>query len=408
MPALDLYRASANPTPQQLLDVCSQFMPIVNAIGKKSWDEVVDTAQHLSEQILGHYQGLEAVSQETQGLGRPGEKLPYQIFYVFLYACVKDHPAMGLIMEELEKLYADGTDRRAIAGMQGLWQGTLLDMIAAPKLWAEDGTLKYSPSAYAQMHLNPLYRQITDHWHKGVPGIQKILDDYPQMNESSRKLMDAELCYMVYKWTETDDHPLRLLLADKLNVGFDGRARFENLLDRLDFASDNEFEQRFEFAFSLIKPLPKFKADWVFKGIDEYITRRMSDDEDHMEFKLDSPERVVPRLVRILETAKAYGYSPLQQIHKDSHVSAPQCDDRDILLVLIKGGFTTNPDDIDMEVAWREAAMIAADEDVLLSLDLNEKDLVQLSRHKGTPGIRAALLKTTTGRDVLFGQDLGL
>lgn len=408
MPSLDLYSASKNPTPEQLVEVCAQFMPILNAVGKATWREVTDTAKKLAEQILGHYQTLEAVSIETQHLSKPGEKLPSQVFHVFLYACVEEHPAMGLIMEELEKLYADGTDPKAQVSMQSLWKGSLLNTVSPPKLWAEDGTLKYSPSAYAQMNLNTLYRQITEHWNQGVPGIQKILDDYQLMNESSRKLMDAELCYMVYKWTLSEDHPLRVLLADKLNVGFDGRARLENLIERLDFESTSEFEERFEFAFALIKSLPKLKADWVFKAIDDCITRSMNGGIDDVQFKLDCPEQSVLRLARILESASAYGYSPLPQIYREYLIQGEEFKEQDVLEDLIRVGFTTDPDDIDMAVAWREAAIIAADERLILSLDLNEQDLAQLSIRKKGPGIRAALLKTTTGREIVFGQDLGL
>lgn len=408
MSSLDLYSTSNNPTPEQLVAVCAKFMPILNAVGKATWREVTDTAQRLAEQILGHYQTLEAVSRATQHLGKPGEKLPYQVFHVLLYACVEEHPAMGLIMDELEELYADGSDPKAQVSMQGLWQGALLNTVNPPRLWAEDGTLKYSPSAYAQMNLNTLYRQITEYWNQGVPGIQKILDDYPLMNESSRKLMDAELCFMVYKWTLSEDHPLRVLLADKLNVGFDGRARFENLIERLDFEDRFEFEQRFEFAFALLKPLPKYKADWVLKAVDDCISRSLNCDSGDVEFKLDCPEQSIPRLVKILEVASAYGYSPLPQIHKDIGVSEGEFDEHEVLRNLIKGGFTADSDNIDMGIAWREAAMIAADEKLILSLDLGERDLAQLSIRKKAPGLRAALLKTTTGREIVFGQDLGL
>ncbi|AXH59852.1 hypothetical protein [Pseudomonas amygdali] len=408
MSSLDLYSASNNPTPEQLLDVCARFMPILNAVGKKTWVEVTDTAQRLAEQILGHYQTLGAVSKETRHLSKPGEKLPYQVLHVFLYACVDEHPAMGLIMEELEKLYADGTDPKAQIFMQGLWKGSLLNMATPPKLWAEDGTLKYSPSAYAQMHLSTLYRELTDRWREGVPGIQKVLDDYPLMNEASKKLIDAELCFMVYKWTQSEDHPLRILLADKVNVGFDGRARFENLIENLDFETVSEFEERFEFAFALLKGLPKYKVDWVLKAIDGCIAGSMNSGIDDVQLKLDCPEQCIPRLVKILEAASAYGYSPLPQIYREYSTPAEEFKDQEVLEDLISMGFTADPDDIDMAVAWREAAIIAADEKLILSLDLDEQDLAQLSIRKNGPGIRAALLKTTTGRDIVFGQDLGL
>ena len=409
MPRLDLYHHSPNPSPEQLVKVCDEFLKMVR---DSDWKSVAESAEHLAEQILGHYQSLPAVSQETAGLARAGEKLPHQVFYVFLYACVRDHSTMGRVMGEMEALYSDGEDHRAIASMLGLWQNVDLIMAPRPKLWDFEGKLKYSPSAFAQMHENTLCQQIIDYWKVGVQGVQKILDDYPLMNECSRQLIDNHLCRMVYERLELEDHPLRRLLADKLDAVEDCQMRFKALIQCIDYVSDALFDDRFSFAFSLAKSLPEDKRLLAFKGIDDCIHADMTgkvveESEDDVTL-LNEPKMSVDRLVKILEAAQNLGYSPLPQFHSDYGSSSKGSNDRDMMQVLLKNGFSPERKKMDVVTAWVEATMIAADEDFLLSFDMNEKLLAQLSSRKGTPGLRKALLETNTGRDIALGQDLGL
>lgn len=409
MPRLDLYSNSPNPSPEQLIEVCDHFLKLFR---DGDWKIAVESAEHLAEQILGHYHSLPAVSQETAGLSRIGEKLPHQVFYVFLYACVRDHSATGQVMEELEALYSDGEDHRARASMLGLWQNVDLVFVPRPKLWNSEGKLKYSPSAFVQMHENALYHQIIDYWKVGVPGVQKILSDYPLMNEPSRQLIDSHLCRLVYERAESEDHPMRVLLADKLDAAEDCQMRLKTLIQGIDYVSDQLFDERFRFAFSLVQSLPEDKRSLAFKGIDDCINTAMSaevveEGEDDATL-LEEPQMSVRRLVKILEAAQGSGYSPLPKFHSNYRSSLEGFSDRDMMQVLLNGGFSPERKKMDVVTAWVEAAMIAADEAFLLSFDLNEKLLAQLSSKKGTPGLRKALLATNTGRDIALGQDLGL
>lgn len=409
MPRLDLYSHSTNPSPEQLVEVCDQFFKMIR---ESDWKSVAESAEHLAEQILGHYQGLPAVSQETAGLARSGEKLPYQVLYVFLYACVRDHSTMGQVMEELEVLYADSEDHRAKASMLGLWQSVDLILVPRPRLWSSDGDLKYSPSAFAQMHKSTLNQQIIDYWKIGVAGVQKILDDYPLMNESSRHLMDSHLCSLVYEKVGFEDHPLRLLLADKLDAVEECQMSFKTLIQGIDYVSHSLFDERFSFAFSLARSLPEDKRQLAFKGIDDCIHTAINGEvveEGEDDFTLlEEPLMSVNRLVKILEAAQNFGYSPLPQLRYNDTSIEKGRNDRDMMQVLLKNGFSPVRKKMDVVTAWSEATMIAADEEFLLSFDLSETLLAQLSSKKGTPGLRKALLATNTGRDIALGQDLGL
>ncbi|AXH59585.1 hypothetical protein [Pseudomonas amygdali] len=409
MPRLDLYRHSPNPSPEQLVEVCDQFL---KNTGEGDWQSVAQSAEHLSEQILGHYQTLKGVSQETTGLARVGEKLPHQVFYVFLYACLREHSSTGRMMEELESLYSDGEDSRARASMLGIWQSINLIMVPRPKLWGCDGKLKYSPSAFALMHESTLREQILCYWKMGAPGVQKILDDYSLMNESSRKLIDHHLCRLVYQSADSECHPARVILADKLDVVEDYQMRFKTLIQGIDYVSDQLFDERLSFAFSLAQSMPAEKLRQAFKGIDDCIYAAMHEegfDENGEDLTLlEEPQLSVRRLVKILETAQAFGYSSLPQIHRCYRTSLEGRTDRDMMQDLLRGGFSPERQKMDVVTAWAEATLIAADEDYLLSFDLSEKLLAQLSGKKGTPGLRKALLATSTGREIALGQDLGL
>lgn len=409
MPSVDLYSHSTNPSPAQLIKVCDDLLSkLVFNQNKPPAVEFLKDAEALAEQILGHYQSLSALAGELRGLAHPESKLPYQVLNVFMYAGVREHASFAEIIKQLDDLYGDEKDQRALAAMSGLTQDNYLMLVPKPSLWGDDGRLKYSPRVFRHMHRNTYIREVSAFFAKGDEGVRKILADYAQMDEASRNMLDEDLRKRVYRSLMPDDHPTRWLLRGKLDDVRDGLIRFEKLFLCVDHADVKDgFEDRLEHAFSLLESLDKHKADEVLKGIATCIREWMTDQSGTVRNLSDEPDLVVPRLVRVLERARPMGFEALPEVAKHTLSDTKQSPKRHIEYIL-DGGFRDEWGNLGTESAWAEAAAIACDENYLLSLGLSEKHLAILSAQKGTPGLRQALQKTDTGREIVFGQDLGL
>lgn len=61
-----------------------------------------------------------------------------------------------------------------------------------------------------------------------------------------------------------------------------------------------------------------------------------------------------------------------------------------------------------LRTLWMEALVLCMDEETLLSEVKEEHVLAWLAQVRRSEGIKAALQKTNTGRDILMAQDLGL
>ncbi|MBD8089122.1 hypothetical protein IFT48_03940 [Pseudomonas fluorescens] len=408
MPNFDLYSQSPNPTPEQLIKVCDDLMShIKSAENRPKIEDVLTATESLAEQILGHYQNLPAVAQEVSAFARQGQKMPYQLMNVFFYACVREHPSLNTMLNEVHAVYGDEQDRTAFASLKGMLQDSALMLMPRPTLWDAEGVLKYNPKAFSHMHSRTYLRQVSALFAEGEAGVQKILDAYPMLDDASRAMLDEDLIRRVYRSVVADDDPVRWLLRERLNTVEDGLVRFEKLFDLVDRDDDvGGFEDRFEHAFSLVESLPKDQANEVLMGISKCIREWMTDDSGLVR-NLDEPELVIPRLVRVLERARPFGIDGLAEVAKHTLSSAKESP---ALLVgfILDGGFDTGSNDLDTPTAWVEAAVVACEEDFLLSLGLDERHLAKLTRYKGTPGLRQALLKSDTGRAIVFGQDLGL
>lgn len=427
MPTFDLYAHSNNPTPEQLISVCDQFMSFVQGrsnhtkalselvrrvAGATEKDkpfhpyDILGAAESLAEQILGHYQSLGAVAEELSGFCGQKEKLPYQVFYVFAYACVREHSSLGVMLEEVDLLYRDQTDHKAWAALQGMFQDTMLMMVPRPALWDEEGVMRYSPSAFSNMHHTAFTRQLSDYFSRGWDGVKKILDDYPRMNEASQQLMDAELCKRVYRSTLAEDDAIRGLLADKLDDVEDGKVRIERLFADLDNPNALvDFETRLEHVFSVLDFLDSQGTDQVFDVMRSVIKDWLVDDDRG---QLSEPQMAVSNLVGLLERAKDYGFNALDEVAAHLPNIAMGTPRRFAAETILDGGFVEDLREMDASELWKKAALIVADEDYLLSLGLKESHLIELVRFRPTPGIRKAAQAFDKGRDAVFGQDLGL
>ncbi|WP_410950853.1 hypothetical protein [Pseudomonas sp. S1(2024)] len=410
MPRFDLFSLSPNPTPEQLLATGKEFVDfLIGDRGKKpDVYELLQAAEDLAEQILGHYHSLQNVADVLAYRCTPPQKLPYQVLYVFLYACVREHPSLGVMLDEVDTLYGDGLDHKAYATVRSLLREVTLMMVPRPKLWGENGELKYQPKAFSHMHGASFTRQVSDLFFDRANGVQKILDDYPRMNEASRALMDEELSKRVYRSMMSADDPVRVLLRDKLDDVKDGRARFATLFSELDNLDDQVgFEMRLEHAFALVAELPTTQASQVLDEINVCIRDWMTDHGEGI-MRFNHPTVVVPRLVAVLERAQSYGFNALEEVARNVGYMSLQTLNKAMVECLLDEGFCTNPWELDAADAWKEAALRVTDEAYYLSLGLRPKHLTQLLKIKDTPGIRQALLTSDVGREHILCQDLGL
>lgn len=410
MSTFDLYSESPNPSPEQLLAVCERFSSEVkNKSQHTGWDDHLQIAQRLAEQILGHYQSLHAVSSELLGLRQFNAKLPTAVLEVFLYACSQDHGSLSILIDEIESLYGDEADRAVESLAKVMWKDSMLSMMPKPSLWDKEGTLRFSPLGFSKIHRDAFLRQMNDWYHKGVVGVQKILDDYPLMTPGSRNVMDETLCRKVYSSVMSDDHPIRALLASKLDNTKDGLFRFGRMFEELDCPDDYAgFDIRIEHAFSLMGALPKEQAHQiVHKAIGRCICDWMADHGDGVNF-FSEPKLAVPNLLKVLERAQPFGFNALEEVSRNVNYMTNQALNKSMIEALLDEGFVDDVNDLDTAAAWKQAAITAADEGLYLSLDLDEKYLALLLKIKGTPGLREELKKTSAGREVVLGHDLGL
>lgn len=148
MPSVDLYSHSTNPSPAQLIKVCDDLLSkLVFNQNTPPAVEFLKDAEALAEQILGHYESLSALAGELRGLFHPDSKLPYQVLNVFMYAGVREHPSFPEIIRQLDELYGDEKDQRALAAMSGMTQDNYLMMVPKPALWGKDGRLNITTNA---------------------------------------------------------------------------------------------------------------------------------------------------------------------------------------------------------------------------------------------------------------------
>jgi hypothetical protein len=410
MPTFDLFAHSKDPTPEHLLTVCDAFMRFVGTANTTylPTHEILGAAETLAAQIISHYQTLQTVSDELSHFRDQHSKLPHQVFYVFYYACAREHEDLGTMLDEVHSVYEDLKDRRAYIALRGMSQDSLLMMEERPRLWGVEGELKYSPVAFSHMHGVSLTRQISEQFNEGVDGVQRILNSYPAMDEASRNMMDAELRKRVYRSVMPTEHPIRLLLRGKLDEVQDGLVRFKTLFDDLDDCDVRiGFKARLEHAFALVDSLPREKVSEVLAGINQCIRDWMTDHGDGIS-QLNEPDVAVPRLVEVLERAKCFGFNALEEVSRNVSYIALQHPNKAMIEALLDEGFVEDRRDLDAASAWKEAALRAASEEFYLSLGLDQKHLAQIFKFKPDPGIRRALLESDAGREIVLCQDLGL
>lgn len=410
MRQFDLYSQSPNPTPEQLLALCNRFnLHVLEKPKNAAWDSTLKTAQRLAEQILGHYESLQSVSDALMASSGHNVKLPSAVLNLFLYASVQEHPSLKTMINEIEAVYKDNLDDSVDVLAQNMWRDSMLSMTPRPSLWDKDGKLQYSPFGFSKIHPKTFQRQVNDCYNEGERGIQKVLEWYPLMSEASRQVMDKKICDKVYASVMPAGHPVRTLLASKLDDVEDGLQRFRQLFAVLD-EDDNHvgFTQRLEHTFALMDALPSSQAnEIVHESINQCIKDWMTDGENGYLF-FNEPHLVVPNLVKLLERARPFGFNALEEVSRHVSYMANKTLNKAMVEALLEDGVVEDLNDLDTCAAWKQASLIAANDDFYLSLGLNEQYLIMLLNIKPTPLLKNQLNKTEVGSEAVLIHDLGL
>ncbi|AXH59584.1 hypothetical protein [Pseudomonas amygdali] len=435
-PRFDLYRHSANPSPEQLFDVCREFSAFLAKSKDEIWsrnfnaiiyfagenepsepkaesapiqpEDLLISAEQLAEQIIGHYGGLSAVSRELADFDNSGLRLPTEALDVFLYACAREHESLGTMLNEMDILYGDGVDSRSYRMVQDFLRDTTLVDIPRPTLWSHDGRLKYSPIAFYHIYHKEMVTEVGYLCSTGSDGVQKILSTYQEIDERSRDHLDL----MMRNWAHQSGMALndnrRKLLAHVLHVVKEGRVVIRMLFEKIGDSSDERlFMARLKHATEIIRSLPPEKADGVLEGVTQCIKMWTEEPDEDLDI-FSEPEIVIPRLVMILNQIREFGYCALEAVAMHACLGVSDLTDKKRVERIIDRGFSEGSDHLSTHAAWREAVLLAADEGFLLTLGLGERHLAALYKLKGTPMLRDALLETGRGRDLILGHDLGL
>lgn len=390
-------------TPEaQICATCRAFLKHCNPERVEDAPYMLEVAERLAEQILGHYGSLRRAANALQPHCSPGERLPQPVFDTFLYASVREHETLTVILDEIHAL-CEGKGWRELSSMDMVLQEPWFRAIARPRLWDEAGVMKYSPAAFHNIHGASLRRDLSAMFAEGASGVQRLLDYYPQVDEQGRGIFDTFLVNQVYYSFMADDHPVRLVLADKLDPVEDARARIAQLFDGF-LCIRNEpggpFMRQMDSCLGYVDTLSPEQAlsalDQLSDVLSEFVDAGGHDLRDAFE-----PAQC---LANIIERAAHYGYSALKGLLPSFKFMRDEAELIETMFKSIEFGQTTaNSGKVAME-----AVLLATDDHYLVSLGVDERVLAGLAIAKKSDVIRQALLKSATGRDLLFGQDLGL
>ncbi|MBD8089124.1 hypothetical protein IFT48_03950 [Pseudomonas fluorescens] len=429
MPRFDLYSHSTNPNPEQLIAVCEQFVAFVaekkapsaghsdilremmieakRASSTHPYD-LLEAAENLAEQILGHYPDLMAVSAFLADHRQLTEKLPHEVEQVFLWASVREHPSLCTILAQTHALYKDGSDSVAIKKREMMLSHTMLMMVPRPTLWDEDDRLKYSPAAFIPIHGTSLDKQVLSFFERGHEGLEKLLNSLSVVDAESRMMITRKLCCHVYESTLADDDPVRELLKDQLDNLLDAKTRVARMFDSpMNGGDEDHTPLLIEHAFSLIDKLSSENQEVIFEQIREIMDVWMETPTAGYYSVFENPDVGIPYLVQIFHRAQACGFNPMVSLYK--HAPGRVNSDQSVVQYLIEFGIEADREKMTCAGAMKEAILKSFDENWILSLGLAEKHLIKLSSlNADAKIIRNHLLKSTAGRDAVFGSDLGL
>jgi len=385
----------------QIFLACERY----SAMAGSTWavEDHLEVAESLSEQILAHYGSLRRASQVLIGFCTEGKKLPDPVLHTFLYACAREHPMLSIIMDELFELYEHEDDPEVLKVIRMTPGSKLLKGVMRPYAWDAYGVLKHNPSSLSRVHPKSIHSQLSEYFAKGAWRVERLLESYPDMNEASRKLCDYELGHRVCIACLQEDHPMRVLLRDKINPVEDAKHRIKAVFGcDLNNEPDSEFHKSLDFCFALIERLDPAQVSEAFEELTQTVGFWVGEDAEF----LSEAHQPLECALKLFGKAQDHGFDLIGAIglHLQNKIK-----NRDDLLHHMVGQFT--------EVARSgyltynlimEVAVLTLDDQTLLDQRIPERKLARIADFRGSKKLRSALKSSPTGREILFGQDLGL
>lgn len=426
MTSLDLYAYSTNPSPDQTEAICKKFFWMIcerlespggslNAEIVHIWKDhpydLLATAEALAEQILGHYPSLQAVSQSLATLCRNQEKLPPYVELVFLWACLRDHPSLDTLLSQTHDLYQDGKDSAAIRQRAAITQNGMLTSVSRPTLWDDNGGLKYNPVAFEAIHRKSLEAEIRQIFDAGIGKIEHLVSDFHRLDTASQKLLGLEIGKNVYGSLLPDDSPVRIVLRPYLDDALDARVRVLNALEScMEATPENDAGAPAitNHAFAMLERLTKDQKALVFSHLSHRISQWMDTSAGGYS-AFEHPDAGIPLLATLLKGLNRFGFDALTEIAKHMPYDLDKKEIGEYVEVMVIAWIKPSRANLSCANALAEAALIAADEQELLGFGLKKATLLKLVDLRGdAPLIRAELVKSSEGRELVFGADLGL
>ncbi|WP_122530804.1 hypothetical protein [Pseudomonas viridiflava] len=390
-------------TPESLIyNACRSFISQCNRTQEGDDLSILQTAENLAEQILKHYGSLRQAAIAFRAHSSPGERLPEPVFNTILYATVREHETLTVMLDELHEL-CEGKGWREMSSMDSVLLEPRFRLTPRPSLWDDAGVMKYNPAAFNNVHGHSLRQEALAMYQEGASGVSRLLSYYPQMDEQSRRIFDTLLVNQVYYSYLPDDDPVRNLLADKLDPVEDAKARIAGLFnDTLELRNEpgGPFLRRLEACFDFVDTLSPQQATGALEQVTDALVQML----DMSGSDLGNPVEPVACIIKVLHKAAGHGYDVLEALHPTFKYMGDQ---GELVETMFRsttfGKKTTNSAKVVME-----AVLLAVDEQKLLSLTIDDSVLSHIALARGSDVLRNALLKSSTGRDIIFGQDLGL
>ena len=400
MPDLNLAHIHPGAADDHIFLACERY----SAMARSTWavDDLV-VAESLAEQILAHYGSLRRSSEELKRFCTGERKLPDPVLHTLLYACAREHSTLSIVMDELFELYEHEDDPEVLKVIRMTTGSKLLKGVVRPHAWDAYGALKYSPASLNLVHPKSIHSQLSDYFANGAWRVERLLESYPDMNEASRKLIDDKLGLMVCSAGLREDNPMRVLLHDKIDPVVDAKQRIKRIFEcDVNSEPDSEFMQSLDFCFGLLDRLQPAQVKEAFEELTYIIGLWVGEDC----WFLSDTHQPLEAMRKLVSKAQVLGFDVISAIQ--SHMEG-RADDRDELLQLLvenfddenKAGYVT--DGLIME-----AALLTIDDKTLLKLEIPEVKLARIAELTGSKTLRSALKASPTGREIIFGQDLGL
>ena len=392
--SLDPLRAN-----ELILETCHEFANVFVQQRSHSIDVTLMVAERMIEQILSHFGTLTKASEALQPFCSNGAKLPSQVLTTLSYAAVRDHSTLGVLLDEIHELYFR-VHTSEIHALRAAFNDYRVRKMPILYLWDNEGVMRYQPASYKLMRPLSFREQVNVIFNHGTSGVLRLQSYYPQMNQNSRILLDLEMAHRVYREMKPDDDPVRIMLKSTLDPVAEAKVRIRMMMDSEISSEPNDaFMKRLSLAFDLVDTLPQGKADKALVGLSDAITDFIGRDDE-----LINDVEPVDCMIAVLSRASSHGFDPLPVLAKALGFEG---DSSQFIPRLFESIDLEPPFDTTKSIVL-EAVLISTQEDLIIAQNPSALQLGWLSRKTGSAKYREALKKTSLGREIVFGQDLGL